>query len=96
MKKIKNLLNRLFGIEEEKTREEDILLNLHRLVDKRKKVTREGRIEDHFTFLGEDYVAFSPDPKSNYLPIPSNYWRDIKNPVERILVELAYSSAYKN
>ena len=115
----KTWLNKLFGIEEEKTREEklkevlsslkisekqlfdiltkivreDILPSLGGLVDKKEKVTRQGHIEDHFTFLGEDYVAFSPDPKSNYLPIASNYWRDIENPLQKILVESAYSFA---
>lgn len=61
---------------------------------KLKTVRKGGVIEDHFRFLGKNYVTTRTDPKSNYLMKVRNDLRDIKNPYERILVDLVWKALY--
>ncbi len=68
---------------------------LQMLVKKVKTVKGPGTIDDHFKFMGRDYVVSRIDPYSNYLPFKRNDLGDITNPFRKILVDLAYGLAYK-
>ncbi len=72
-----------------------LLETLKKSLTKKKTVRFGGVIEDHFDFMGESYIHTREDPDSNKKAMVNTKRREITDPCENLLVDLAYEQSYR-